>query len=389
MTLPPTRMPLSTVLLIALLLVVGRLWAAQESLVGYWLVTIEGEADTRSLNIQAEAPAPEGGILLVAKYGISRLGTGPVEARIVRSGNQRQLLLTTQAAAKIIAAELPDGSFDGTFTFKNGVVKKLSITRATEEALDLLRVAQTKPVASAAPKLIEAPGADVPANCSAFSGGWGGTWPRAGYASLWVVSIAPDCSAKVIYPAGPRQPSPTSTRTEATIKGSTLSLRRPDGGTTTFELTGGALSARYSGPAGVNDATMSRIDDPAAQAKAEADLRMSTAMVPPSSDVPADCAAYQGHWVGTWAQGAVGDAFLRIVEVRMTGSRCTVRYSYSPSRNLIPASETADLKSGSLSFVCNSSTGGTCVFERSGDSLSATYTNPAGGRNSATFRRVQ
>ena len=75
--------------------------------------------------------------------------------------------------------------------------------------------------------------------------------------------------------------------------------------------------------------------------------------------------------------------------VRNSDGGCVVRYSYAPTKGPVPANETTEVRRGSIAFVCNRSTGGTCVFERKGDVIVASYANPAGGTNNATFRRVE
>lgn len=354
--------------------------AAKESLVGTWLVTVEGEAKTRSLIISEEALTD--GAVIQAKYGMSVPGAEPIEAKMLRATDQRQLQLVTQASTKIVVTEQSDGNFKGTFALKNGTVKDVTIARVSIQAQPT--------VATSGLLTIQKPGADVPVNCAAFSGGWGGEWPRVGYASLWVVSIDASCNAKVVYPAGPKTPKATQPQSPAMIKGDVLSLTRPDGGTTKFELSGGGISANYSGPSGVNNTTLQRIDnDPALQARAEADQKAAMATVPPAPDVPSACAAFYGQWSGTWSQGGLGELYLRVAEVKSVGDKCLVRYSYTPSRTPVPAKDTVEVQRGAITFVCNSSTGGTCVFARNGDIISASYTNPGGGRNDGTFKRIE
>ncbi len=123
-------------------------------------------------------------------------------------------------------------------------------------------------------------------------------------------------------------------------------------------------------------------------AKSTVDLQVAAARKP-SSDVPAECSGYVGAWVGRWSQGGFGDMYLRIAEVQATGEGCLVRYSYSSSAATVPGKKTAELKDGTITFACNSSTGGTCVFTRKSDALWASYSNPMGGQNSGVFKRVE
>jgi len=352
-----------------------------QALVGTWLVTIAGEPETRTLVIAEEAASNQGA-LLAAKYGITGKGIGAVEARMVRNGSTRELQLTTQAASRIAAAEQPDGAFRGTFTFKNGNGRDVVITRIDPNDPRLAQVSATSG--------IQKPGPDVPPGCAAFSGGWGGEWPVAGQAYLWVMSVDAGCMARVAYNKNPQPPNSTQGLTAVNIKGNTLSLPRPDGGTTTFELRGDTLDGRYAGPAGFNNATMQRVtaNSPDA-ARAAADASAASAMIPPSADTPADCAALFGQWVGVWGQGSIAEMFLRVAEIKVADGKCVARYSYSTSKSPVPARSTAEVSAGTLKFVCNQSTGGTCYFNGKGDgTLAASYSNPAGGVNAAVFKRV-
>jgi hypothetical protein len=233
--------------------------------------------------------------------------------------------------------------------------------------------------------VIQPPSADVPAACAAFSGGWSGEWPRFGRIYLWVVSIAPDCKAQVLY-GKTAKPTSSEKLSPATIKANTLSLPRPDGGTTTFEMGSDALNAQYTGPSPTNAATMYRIDLDTA-VRLDAEQTAMSATVPLLADVPAECARFHGQWVGTWSAGNFGEMFLRVAEVKSAGDKCVVRYSYSSAKSPVPAKMTAEVRNGTVAFGCGMN--GTCVFERHGDDLWASYTNPSGGINNAAFRKVK
>ncbi len=220
-----------------------------------WLVTVDGEAKTRTLLIASATPKSDGSLLLEATYGLTGGGMHPAEAQMGQSGSQRQLTLTTSANSTIIATERPDGTFQGTFTNKNGVVKGVIVAKLSGD----IRLA--------------------------------------------------------------------------------------------------AKSATEGTPAG---------------------------------DIPSECSAYAGAWVGRWNQGGFGDMYLRITDVRSVGGEgCMARYSYSSKVETVPSKKTLEIKDGAIAFVCNSSTGGTCVFTRKNDALWASYTNPGGGQNSGVFKRVE
>ena len=353
----------------------------ENSLVGSWLVTVKSEPVTRTFVVSEEA-ATATGALLKAAYGLSTRGQGPVAAEMRRVDSRRQLHFVTQADTKVVVTEQADGSFVGTFTVKSGKVMEVTLARFTDEIK--LRIAQAKAVAGT-----QKPGAEVPANCAAFSGGWGGEWPVQGYVYLWVMSVDASCAAKVAYNRNATPPTSAQGLLAATIKDHTLLLPRPDGGTTSFELSGGVLNARYAGPAGTNAATMQRVDA-AAAARIDAEQKAVLAVVPPSADLPAACAAYFGQWRGRWNTDGTNDMYLRVAEIKAAGDKCTVRYSFTSATSPVPARSVAEIKNDAISFVCNQNTGGTCIFSfRGNDTIDASYSNSMGGRNSGTFNRIK
>lgn len=114
--------------------------------------------------------------------------------------------------------------------------------------------------------------------------------------------------------------------------------------------------------------------------------RGAKVVVKPSADVPESCAAFSGQWVGRWSQGNIGQNWLWIAEIDVN---CIAKMSYERSDSPPNSFRTVEIKGDELSFLCNSSTGGTCVFKRKGDDLWASYSNPSGGKNSAVFEKVK
>lgn len=212
-----------------------------------WLVTVEGEAKTRTLMIAAANPQADGSTELVAAYGRTGGNIYPIRAQMAQSGEQRQLVLITPDSTKIVATERPDGTFQGTFTLTDGRVKRVIITKSA---------------------------------------------------------------------SGPQ--------------------------VVTF-----------------------------------------------SKDVPAECSGYVGTWVGRWSLGSSGEQYLRIAEVWSIDGKCMARYSYSSSPTTVPGNAIIEIKDGAITFICNRSTGGICVFTHKGESLWAGYKNSIGGGNSGVFKRVE
>lgn len=114
--------------------------------------------------------------------------------------------------------------------------------------------------------------------------------------------------------------------------------------------------------------------------------RAARVVVEPAADVPESCAAFSGKWVGRWTQGNVGQNWLWIAEI---DANCIAKVSIKENDNPPKNFSAVKIRDGELSFLCNSSTGGTCVFKRSGNDLWASYSNPSGGKNSAVFEKVR
>ncbi len=114
-------------------------------------------------------------------------------------------------------------------------------------------------------------------------------------------------------------------------------------------------------------------------------IRAAGLIVKPGPDVSAEYAAFSGQWTGTWGYGR-GQNWLWIVSI---DRGCTAKYALLSNASPPRGFSTAEIKGGELSFLCNRSTGGTCVFSRKGDELWASYSNPAGGINNAVFGRVK
>jgi hypothetical protein len=225
--------------------------SAQADLRGVWLVTVEGERDTRTLVISEVAPT-DAGAMLAAKYGLTKSGRSAIEAKLTRTGESRQMVLITQAATLITATEQADGSFKGSFARKNGVVSDVVISRASDQ-----------PAGAAAPTDPSDPvpvAADLPAECKAFHGAWSGTWSIGGGSEMFlrVVEVVRDggkCSARFSFSSSK---TPVPARFKTSIDGNAMSFvcNRTTGGTCIFKRVGDDLWASYSNSAGgTNSAT--------------------------------------------------------------------------------------------------------------------------------------
>ena len=168
----------------------------QAELLSGWLVTVEGEARTRTLRIKGMEQKDAETFLLDADYGWSDGKQSPVRAELRQSAQERVLLITTQPGSKLVATQKKDGIFEGTFTPVSGQVKGLKIERLSDADLVMTKSKVSK---SSGPE-IAPPGPDVPTECAAWSGAWSGQWQAHGYQSrsqLWVRSVDKDCNASI------------------------------------------------------------------------------------------------------------------------------------------------------------------------------------------------
>lgn len=125
--------------------------------------------------------------------------------------------------------------------------------------------------------------------------------------------------------------------------------------------------------------------------KAQAKIRREKNVTPPAPDVPIVCARYSGEWKGRWSVGGYGDFWLWVSSID-SGCKANILYSSYPFPD-IPRTVQMDPKDGSFSFVCNNSTGGTCVAtivsgnENGPGNIYITYSNSQGGKNNANLTK--
>lgn len=350
-----------------------------DDLIGSWLVSVEGEARNRTLRITSVGTKSEGSFLLEAVYGWTDGKQTSVKAEMNQLAQERKLLVTTQPGTKIVTTQGANGKFSGTFTLTSGVTKNVTIAKVSEEELQSIQKSVNKSIPD-----IQKPDADVPVQCAAFIGGWTGIWPSIGRVWMWIVAVDTKCTARYSY--GISAAVPKTFRT-AEIQNGVLAIPRPNG-TTSFEIQGAELFGQYSGSDGSNSATMQKIqtsDDSVAKLRAEQNATENFTPIPPGGEIPKMCADFFGSWLGGWSRGGFDEQRLRVVEVN---AKCVAKYSYGIAKTPNKIFETSEIKDGVLSFVCNKSTGGTCDFRRSGDGLSADYSNPSGGTNSGAFKKT-
>jgi hypothetical protein len=120
--------------------------------------------------------------------------------------------------------------------------------------------------------------------------------------------------------------------------------------------------------------------------KVLADAQAAVAIAKPAENVPPACAAFSGKWSGMWSQGGIGQQWLWIMSI---DNKCMAKIAYVSSNNPPTSFEMVEIKDGTLEWICNRSTQGTCVMKRNGNDLWANYHNPSGGVNSAVFSKIE
>ena len=119
--------------LFAAVMHVPMAWAqSSATVVGTWLVTVEGESRQRVLRVTGSIPGADGDSILEASYGFVDGKASQVSPRLNQKGAERILTFVTGADSQVATAQKSDGMFAGTITYKNGQTKKVSIERATE-----------------------------------------------------------------------------------------------------------------------------------------------------------------------------------------------------------------------------------------------------------------
>jgi hypothetical protein len=109
---------------------------SQSELIASWVVTVSDDPRQRSLIIRGIAAGANGSFLLDATFGWLDGKLTQVRGEIAQSGAERRLELVTPADSKIVAKQLTDGSFSGTLTAKNGVVKPVKLERLASVAIN-------------------------------------------------------------------------------------------------------------------------------------------------------------------------------------------------------------------------------------------------------------
>lgn len=213
----------------------------RKQMIATWIVEVQGEARTRTLNITNGEKKEDGTWVLDATYGWSDTRQTSVEAKLTTLADRFKLELTTQANSVILAEGSDLQKLVGTFKVRSGAVKQVALAQISADAL-VKRIAANKPV-------IIQPKPDVPAECAAFPGGWTGHWGiHGGEQWLWIVEVDSACVAKYqIGKWGFGGPFDT-----AVIQKGVVTTAGAQGGKIDWTRHGDELWASYSGPGGIS-----------------------------------------------------------------------------------------------------------------------------------------
>jgi YHS domain-containing protein len=110
--------------------------------VGPWLVDVDGETRTRTLNIRGAEKRPDGVWVLDSTYGWTDGRQTAVTTELIVKPNGYRLQLTTQANSVISAEYSGPALFSGTFTWSSGKVRTVRLERMSGEEISKRAAAQ-------------------------------------------------------------------------------------------------------------------------------------------------------------------------------------------------------------------------------------------------------
>lgn len=165
----------------------------QKDLYGSWIVDVEGEARSRTLNVRGAEAGKDGAWALDTTYGWSDGNQTPVNTTVVVKPEGYTLTLVTQANSRITAELLKTSLLHGTFTWSTGVTKPVTLERFPPDEIKAHGAAMRATRMKAAMK---APGPGVSPECAAWLGGWDGRWMASGGSTspvtFWVTEVKQD-----------------------------------------------------------------------------------------------------------------------------------------------------------------------------------------------------
>jgi hypothetical protein len=206
---------------------------------GSWVVVVEGESRTRTLNVLSTNQEADGSAIIDSEYGWSDGRKSSLKAKLGKNASNRdELTFTTGAGSKITASLIQPGVFEGRIV--NGTDYDKKITIANSDASKQLGL------------VLQKPGPDVPPSCAAFFGSWKGYWTQGSFPEMLIhiTEVKPSCVAKYFY--YPDTKYTTNLEGSAEIQDGKISFlcNKVTGGTCAFTLRGDEFWASYSNPSG-------------------------------------------------------------------------------------------------------------------------------------------
>ena len=131
--------------------------AVAQDIVSLYLVTVQGEARQRKLQILTVRDKSLDAFQAEGRYGWADAALVRVQVEVTRTPAALSLRFTTPTTALVVADRQPDGSFAGTISLKNGTIKPVVLRKISEADVAVTgsaapgktQVAGTGPVAGA------------------------------------------------------------------------------------------------------------------------------------------------------------------------------------------------------------------------------------------------
>jgi hypothetical protein len=106
--------------------------AVAQEIVSQYLVTVQGEARQRRLQIMSVGEKSPDAFQAEGRYGWADAGLAKTQIEITRTPTTLSLRFTTPTSALVVAERQPDGSFAGTISLPNGYNKPVTLKKITE-----------------------------------------------------------------------------------------------------------------------------------------------------------------------------------------------------------------------------------------------------------------
>lgn len=109
--------------------------ALRQKLVGAWLVLVDGEMRTRTLEVKSLGAESGGRVAVESRYGWTGTALSPAPMMAAVRRDRVEITVATAAESVISAAEVGEQRLAGTITYKNGTTKAVTLAYASVEEL--------------------------------------------------------------------------------------------------------------------------------------------------------------------------------------------------------------------------------------------------------------